>query len=144
MPPEAEISPLSQGLPYWGTAIAVLDGTRLPAWLPVALDAWYLRVLVPVTTTDSAPVRITVPVPCSAPSPNPTAAARDDGRVLSQVGVADHAVPLKAPWTGSGWREHSCGGFGEDAHTSTHAASGPLESGCACRVGSANGPSGLP
>lgn len=54
----------------------------------------------------------TAPVPCSDLPPNPTAAAPDDGRVLSRVGVADHAVTLKAPWTGSGWREYSYGGFG--------------------------------
>ena len=34
------------------------------------------------------------------------------GRVLVQVGVADHAVRPKASWTGSGWRGDSYGGFG--------------------------------
>ncbi len=32
-------------------------------------------------------------------------------RVLSRVGAADHTVTPQAPWTGSGWGEHSYGGF---------------------------------
>ena len=50
--------------------------------------------------------------PSQAPPPNPTAAEPDGRRVLSRVGVADHEVTPKAPWTGSGWREYSYGGFG--------------------------------
>jgi hypothetical protein len=50
-----------------------------------------------------------LPLPAS---PNPIAARPDGGRVLSRVGVADHAVLPDAPWTGSGWREYSYGGFG--------------------------------
>jgi hypothetical protein len=50
--------------------------------------------------------------PAQTPPPNPTAAGPDDRRVLSRVGAADHAVTPQAPWTGSGWREHSDGGFG--------------------------------
>ena len=46
------------------------------------------------------------------PPPNPTAAEPNGGRILSGVGVADHEVTPKAPWTGSGWRGHSYGGFG--------------------------------
>ncbi len=53
-----------------------------------------------------------VPGPARTPPPNPTAAEPDVRRVLSWVGVADHEVTPKAPWTGSGWREHSYGGFG--------------------------------
>lgn len=34
------------------------------------------------------------------------------GGVLFRVGPADHAVTLKTPWTGSGWREYSYGEFG--------------------------------
>ena len=52
------------------------------------------------------------PLPCPGPSPNPAAAGPDGRRVLSRVGAADHAVTPKAPWTGSGWRRHSYGGFG--------------------------------
>ena len=49
---------------------------------------------------------------CPDPSPNPAAAGPDGRRVLSRVGAADHAVTPEAPWTGSGWREYSYGGFG--------------------------------
>jgi hypothetical protein len=52
------------------------------------------------------------PVLSQAPPPNPIAAVPDGRRVLSRVGVADHTVTPKAPWTGSGWREYSYGGFG--------------------------------
>jgi len=45
--------------------------------------------------------------------PRPLPRTRPDGRrVLSRVGAADHAVTPEAPWTGSGWREYSYGGFG--------------------------------
>ncbi len=54
-----------------------------------------------------------------APPPNPTAAEPDGRRVLSRVGVADHEVTPEAPWTGSGWREYSYGGFG-GGHPSFH------------------------
>jgi hypothetical protein len=46
------------------------------------------------------------------PPPNPIAAGLDGRRVLSRVGVADHVVTPEAPWTGSGCREYSYGGFG--------------------------------
>jgi len=52
------------------------------------------------------------PLRVQTPPPNPTAAGPDGRRVLSRVGAADHAVTPKAPWTGSGWREYSYGGFG--------------------------------
>jgi hypothetical protein len=55
---------------------------------------------------------MTAPCPAQTPPPNPIAAEPDGRRVLSRVGVADHAVTLEAPWTGSGWRGHSYGGFG--------------------------------
>ncbi len=51
-------------------------------------------------------------LPCPDPPPNPTAAGPHGRRVLSRVGAADHAVTPQAPWTGSGWREYSYGGFG--------------------------------
>ena len=56
---------------------------------------------------DRAPPRL-----AQTPPPNPTAAEPDGRRVLSRVGAADHAVTPQAPWTGSGWREYSYGGFG--------------------------------
>jgi hypothetical protein len=40
------------------------------------------------------------------------------GQVLSRVGVTDHAVTPKAPWTGSGWRGDSYGGLGGDTRNS--------------------------
>jgi hypothetical protein len=52
------------------------------------------------------------PVLSRAPPPNPIAAGPDGKRVLSRGGVADHEVTPKAPLTGSGCREYSCGGFG--------------------------------
>jgi hypothetical protein len=54
----------------------------------------------------------TAPLPVQTPPPNPAAAGPDGRRVLSRVGAADHAVTPEAPWTGSGWREYSYGGFG--------------------------------
>jgi hypothetical protein len=67
-----------------------------------------------VLVTDSGPStgEWTAPCPAQTPPPNPTAAEPDGRRVLSRVGVADHEVTPKAPWTGSGWREYSYGGFG--------------------------------
>ena len=63
---------------------------------------------------------VTAPCPAQAPpfSSELTDAEPDGRRVLSRAGAADHAVTPQAPWTGSGWREHSYGGFGEDTHTS--------------------------
>src|SRR5215813_4973535 len=55
---------------------------------------------------------MTAPGPAQTPPPNPTAAGPDGRRVLSGGGVADHEVTPQAPLTGSGWREHSYGGFG--------------------------------
>src|SRR6266566_4254236 len=40
---------------------------------------------------------VTAPCPPQAPAPNPTAAEPDGRRVLSRVGVADHAVTPQAP-----------------------------------------------
>ena len=36
--------------------------------------------------------------------------------------AGDHVVTPQAPWTGSGWREYSYGGFGEAAHFSAFMA----------------------
>jgi hypothetical protein len=65
-------------------------------------------------SADTRPARWHRPrrCPAQAPPPNPTATGPDGRRVLSRVGAADHAVTPKAPWTGSGWREYSYGGFG--------------------------------
>jgi hypothetical protein len=41
------------------------------------------------------------------------------------TGQADHEVTPEAPWTGSGWREHSCGGFGGE-HPPFHLRQSPL------------------
>jgi hypothetical protein len=54
----------------------------------------------------------TAPLSCPGPSPEP-----DCCRTLRQAGSvqgrrSDHAVAPQAPWTGSGWREYSYGGFG--------------------------------
>ena len=75
-------------------------------------DAGHVGVLVLIIT--AAPMLARGPNHCNAqtPPPNPTAAGPDGRRVLSRVGIADHAVTPQAPWTGSGWREHSYGGFG--------------------------------
>jgi hypothetical protein len=51
-------------------------------------------------------------VPAQTPPLNPIAARPHVRRVLSRVGRADHAVTPQAPWTGSGWRGYSYGGFG--------------------------------
>jgi hypothetical protein len=51
-------------------------------------------------------------VPAQTPPLNPIAARPHVSRVLSRVGGADHAVTPQAPWTGSGWRGYSYGGFG--------------------------------
>jgi hypothetical protein len=71
-----------------------------------------LGVLVLVTTSGPPPGHLAAPCPVQTPPPNSIAAEPDGRRVLSRVGVADHAVTLKAPWTGSGWREYFYGGFG--------------------------------
>ena len=76
------------------------------------LDAWHHGALVLVIAASPVLVRGTHYCPAQTPPPNPTAAGLDGRRVLSRVGVADHEVTPEAPWTGSGWREHSCGGFG--------------------------------
>ena len=70
-------------------------------------------------------------VSCSEPPPNPLAAGSDGRRVLSRVGVADHALTPEAPWTGSGWRGYSYGGFGEGTRPSTGitTAISPISSG---------------
>ena len=70
------------------------------------------HVLVPITAAGPAPGHRPRRCPAQAPSPNPTAAGPYGRRVLSRVGAADHAVTPQAPWTGSGWRAHSYGGFG--------------------------------
>ena len=72
-------------------------------------------------SADTRPARWHRPrrCPAQAPPPNPTAAGPDGRRVRSRVGAADHEVTPKAPWTGSGWREYSYGGFGEVIRHST-------------------------
>jgi hypothetical protein len=52
-------------------------------------------------------------------------------RLFWRVGtgqVLSAALPLKAPWTGSGWCGYSYGGFGEDTRTSARipAAGDPI------------------
>jgi hypothetical protein len=47
-----------------------------------------------------------------SPAPGPDCGRIFARPVLSRVGVADHALTLEAPWTGSGWREYFYGGFG--------------------------------
>ena len=83
------------------------------------LDAWHLGVLVLVINAAPVPVRGPHYCPAQIPPLNPTAAGPDGTRVLSRVGAADHLVTPKAPWTGSGCREYSCGGFGEATYAST-------------------------
>ena len=92
----------------------------LPAWLP---SVGHHRALVLVTTIGPLPGAVTAPCPSQAPPPNPIAAEPDGRRVLSRGGAADHEVTPKAPLTGSGWREHSYGGFGGGhPHFHPHAA----------------------
>ena len=43
-------------------------------------------------------------------------------RSLEAEMAGDHVVTPQAPWTGSGWREYSYGGFGEAAHFSAFMA----------------------
>jgi hypothetical protein len=64
---------------------------------------------------------VTAPCPAQTPPPNPDCCRTLRQTVLSGVRVADHEVTLKAPWTGSGWREHSYGGFG-GGHSPFHRA----------------------
>jgi hypothetical protein len=84
----------------------------LPAWLPAAYDTGHRDALVLVANIGPSTGGGTVADPAQIPPPNPTAAEPNGRRVLSRVGVADHAVTLKAPLTGSGWRENSYGGSG--------------------------------
>ena len=84
----------------------------LPAWLLAAHDTGHRDALVLVANIGSPTGKWTAPGPAQTPPPNPTAAEPDGRRVLSRVGVADHEVTPKAPWTGSGWREYSYSGFG--------------------------------
>jgi hypothetical protein len=72
-----------------------------------------------ITAARPAPGHRPRRCPAQAPPPNPAAAGPDGRRVLSRVGAADHAVTPQAPWTGSGWREYSYGGFG-GGHTNFH------------------------
>jgi hypothetical protein len=90
-----------------------------PLWVAAVGSRWLLLLLSPLLSAAGPgphrrglPGVVTAPCPSQAPPPNPIAAEPDGRRVLSRVGVADHAVTLKAPWTGSGWREYSYGGFG--------------------------------
>ena len=83
------------------------------------LGTWHIGVLVVVTTSAAVLVLRSRRCPAQTP-PNPTAAEPDGRRVLSRVGAADHAVTPQAPWTGSGWREYSYGGFG-GGHPGFHA-----------------------
>jgi hypothetical protein len=89
-----------------------------------ALSTWHLGVLVLVTIIGRASA-LSVSVFCSDPPPDPAAADPDGGRVLSRVGAADHEVTPEAPWTGSGWREYSYGGFG-GGHPHFHLCTGGL------------------
>ena len=92
----------------------------LPAWLP---SVGHHHALVLVTTIGPLPGAVTAPCPSQAPPPNPIAAEPDGRRVLSRGGAADHEVTPQAPLTGSGWREHSYGGFGGGhPHFHPHAA----------------------
>jgi hypothetical protein len=60
------------------------------------------------STPEHRPYRcLSRPLPRTRLPPDLTA----DG-FCPRVGVADHAVTPKAPWTGSGWREYSYSGFG--------------------------------
>ena len=88
-------------------------------WLPAAEDTGHRGALALVTGIGPSTGEGTAPCPAQTPPPIPAAAEPDGRRVLSRVGLADHAVTPKAPWTGSGWREQSYGGFGEDTHIST-------------------------
>jgi hypothetical protein len=63
--------------------------------------------------------------PCSDPSPEPDSCQTHVRRVLSRVGRADHVVTPQAPWTGSGWRGYSRGGFG-GGHSPFHTQSPKL------------------
>jgi len=83
----------------------------------VARDAWCRGALVLYTASSPAWARRPRPPSAQTPPPNPTAAGPDASRVLSRVGVADHAVTPQAPLRGSGWRESSNGGFGGGACT---------------------------
>jgi hypothetical protein len=84
-------------------------------WLVAADSGWLLLLLSaagPGPHLRGLPGPVTAPCPAQAPPPNPIAAEPDGRRVLSRGGEADHAVTPQAPWTGSGCREHSYGGFG--------------------------------
>lgn len=89
---------------------------------PLVVPGAGCHVLVLITADGPAPGHRPRHCPAQAAPPNPTAAGPwsvpADG-VLSRVGAADHAVTPKAPWTGSGWREHSYGGFG-GGHAPSH------------------------
>jgi len=95
----------------------LLQGRSSP-WLPAAHNTRHRDGPVLVTNIES-PTERGPRHALPRPSPNPTAAGPDGRRVLSRVGVADHEVTPKAPWTGSGWRENSYGGFGEATNIST-------------------------
>jgi hypothetical protein len=82
------------------------------AGIRAARDSWHLGALALITIARPSPGNRAVRCPAQAPPPNPIAAGPDGRRVLSRVGVADHAVTPEAPWTGSGWHRHSYGGFG--------------------------------
>ena len=71
------------------------------------------------------------------PPPNPTAAGPYGRRVLSRVGAVAHAVTPQAPWTGSGWRGYSYGGFGGGHHISTRisSAASPIFTSCTISLG---------
>ena len=98
-----------------------LEG-RSSAWLPAAHETGHRDALVLVTDIGPSTGERTAPCPAQTPPSNPTAAEPVGRRVLSRVGVADHKVTPKAPWTGSGWREYSYGGFGGgQPHSSGHA-----------------------
>jgi hypothetical protein len=89
-------------------------------WIIVTGQSGTRQVQLAIGRKDALlPSAVTAPCPPQAPPPNPTAAEPDGRRVLSRGGAADHEVTPQAPLTGPGWRENSCGGFGEATRTSS-------------------------
>ena len=116
-------------LPDRFRSVRDLGGRPCPQAMFVrTLGRWFAPVA-PSTSTPwpSSPTlgpstgAVTAPCPAQTPPPNPDCCRTLRQTVLSGVRVADHEVTLKAPWTGSGWREHSYGGFG-GGHSPFHRA----------------------
>ena len=91
---------------------------RLASNVPlVVLDAGHVPlVVIPLPGLHRGTDRV-IALPGPSPEARLLRTLRQTG--LSRVGAADHAVTPKAPWTGSGCREHSYGGFG-GGHTPFH------------------------